>query len=220
MSKGKGKKSTKKDAKQGVQRGEVFIVCGPSGVGKSSIIRMALAQLKSTARLSVSATTRKKRDGEVNGVDYTFVKKKDFKNMIKADHFAEYAKVHGEYYGTLRQYVLRWLRRGRDMILDIDVQGFKQIKRCGIGDSKVGIHTIFVLPPNYGVLEQRLLGRGTSNNMELRLANAAREISHAYKFQHFIVNESDNSSAAVQRLLTIIRDVRKARREEFLLHRD
>jgi guanylate kinase len=165
--------------------GLALIVTAPSGAGKSTLIRRLLAEFPDLG-FSVSATTRAPRPGERHGVDYHFVDQETFARLAAENHFAEWAVVHGNSYGTPKQGVLDQLAAGRDLIFDIDVQGAKALRQnLGLG------RTVFVLPPSRRVLEDRLAGRGSDSaeTIARRMANARDEISQADWFDHLVVND-------------------------------
>jgi len=136
--------------------------------------------------LSVSATTRPPRDGEINGVDYQFISENEFKSLINKNAFIEYAKVHNHKYGTLKSYIDRKFIEGKSIILDIDVQGFMQIKESNISNT-----SIFVLPPSFKVLKQRLEDRrsDTREAIDKRMTNARKEIQFCDEYDFIIVND-------------------------------
>ena len=152
---------------------------------------------------SVSYTTRKLREGEQEGVDYHFVDKNDFENGIAAGKWAEWALVHGNYYGTSADFLDKGLADGRDILLDIDVQGTRQIL-----EHYTNSVAIFILPPSLEVLQQRLKARGTdsSESIAVRLRNAEKEMNQQDLYHHVIVN--DQLSKAVPELISIIENYR------------
>ncbi len=172
------------DGREVGRRGILFIVSGPSGAGKTSLSDQALATL-SGLELSVSVTTRLPREGEIDGRDYRFVTRESFDEMLEADRLAEWAEVHGNCYGTPREPMDEALAAGRDLLLDIDVQGARQIK-----NAYPEAVAIFLLPPGRVELETRLSGRGTESRevVEHRLANACREIAALPAYDYVIVN--------------------------------
>jgi len=186
------------------RRGCLFIVSGPSGAGKTSICVPVLRGL-SDIELSVSYTTRKRRSGEQNGVDYTYVDAGTFDRMIAADAFAEWAEVHGNRYGTAKAAIDAALAAGKDLLLDIDTQGAEQIKRRYPYPAAV---SVFLLPPSRDGLASRLVGRATEDpeSVRTRLRNACREIAAVGRYDYAIVNEDLQS--AVQALMSIIRGER------------
>ena len=168
----------------GKREGVIFILSAPSGAGKTTLIKRLLKGFPDIA-LSVSCTTRSCRPGEVAGRDYHFVAAKRFAAMRSRGAFAEWAKVHGSLYGTPREPLERPLRRGLDVLLDIDVQGARKIKR-----QYSGAVAIFVLPPSWRELEKRLASRGTDRRETIRrrLENARREIGEIMRYDYFVVN--------------------------------
>jgi len=165
--------------------GLALIVSAPSGAGKSTLITRLRAEFANVG-YSISCTTRAPRGGERDGVDYHFIDVPLFKERIAQGHFAEWAEVHGNFYGTPRQQVLDQLALGQDVLFDIDVQGARQLRaNLNLGS------TVFILPPSRGELERRLTGRGTDapEVIARRMANACREIAQATWFQHVIVND-------------------------------
>ena len=165
-------------------RGTLFIISGPSGVGKGTLCK-AIMDIGGLS-FSVSCTTRPPRIGEVDGVDYRFLSLEEFNERLEKSLFLEHASVHGNMYGTLLSDVESTLGSGRDIILEIDVQGAFQVKK------KVDCISIFILPPSLKVLEDRLRGRRTDSDekIRLRLKNAEYEISRSSEFDHRIVNDS------------------------------
>ncbi len=179
-------------------RGELFIVSAPSGAGKTTLCERVCAVIP-RLKLSVSYTTRPRRKGEINNVHYTFISEKKFKSMIKKGEFAEWAVVHGNFYGTSMGRLTELVKRGYDIILDIDVQGARQIKR-GIKNAVY----IFILPPSMKVLERRLKSR-KSDSAEVikgRLEKAKEEILHYTNYDYVIIN--DKLEKAVKELQSII----------------
>jgi len=175
--------------------GMLIILSSPSGGGKSSICR---ALLDSDPRLgySVSVTSRPRRGDEVDGRDYHFVTEEEFHEQIQQDRFYEWAKVHGNFYGTRKDLVDAKLASGQDVVLDLDVVGGLNIKK--INDKAL---LIFVLPPSLIVLEERLHKRNTDNQdvIQLRLRNARHEIHFAQKYDYAVVNEDLTHTIAIIR---------------------
>jgi len=165
--------------------GLMLVVCAPSGTGKSTLIRRLTTEFPDFA-FSISCTTRAPRPGEVDGRDYHFLSQGEFLARRDAGFFAEWAEVHGNFYGTPLQATEELLRAGRDLIFDIDVQGAAQIK----SSLKQGSF-VFIFPPSRAVLEQRLVGRGTDSAETIgrRLAGAKAEIAASAWFDHWIVND-------------------------------
>ena len=166
------------------KRGKLFILSGPSGAGKGTLRERALKNVEDLV-YSISCTTRQPRAGETNGVEYRFISLQDFEERIKLNKFLEYANVHGCYYGTLRADVERELDAGRDVLLEIDVQGAEQVKNI-LHDAIL----IFIMPPSREILEARLRARGTESEdvLQVRLKNAELEMSRAGNYNHVIIN--------------------------------
>jgi guanylate kinase len=166
-------------------KGILFIISSPSGGGKGTLIREVLRTVPQIG-YSVSFTTRKIREGEENGKHYNFVSRQEFENLIKQGEFLEFAEVHGNYYGTSKTQVENETSIGRDIILEIDVQGADSIREK-ISEA-VGI---FILPPSFQVLRERLIARQTESDedLKLRLNNAQDEVKEYSKFDYVIVND-------------------------------
>lgn len=180
------------------RRGIIFIVSAPSGAGKTTLTN-GLREHYPEIKLSVSCTTRARRNGEVNRRDYHFISQERFAAMRARGEFAEWAKVHDHFYGTPRETLDRCLRAGQDVLLDIDVQGAKKIKRL-YSDAV----SVFLLPPSQGELERRLKLRGTDDAAVIRrrLANAQDEIRRVIQYDYYIVNR--NVAEAIGTLQSII----------------
>ena len=165
--------------------GKLIVISGPSGVGKGTLVKKLLKADESFA-LSISSTTRTKREGEVHGREYYFLSREEFENKIKNNQFAEYAEYAGNYYGTDYTVIKSMLSLGRNLILEIDVQGAMQIK-----EKFPNAKLIFILPPNLAELKKRLTNRHTENEetIKLRLAQVDREISKSNSFDVKIVND-------------------------------
>jgi len=186
----------------------LFVVAAPSGAGKTSLID-ALLKLDPEIKLSMSYTTRAPREGEVDGVDYHFVTREKFEQMIAAREFLEHAQVHGNYYGTSRKWIEAELAGDHDVLLEIDWQGAAQVRRLFPDMSG-----IFILPPSLAELRRRLESRGKDSPETIvkRLAGAREEISHVLEFEYIIVNESFDSALAD--LLAVVRATRVARAQQ------
>ena len=181
------------------RRGLLLVLSSPSGAGKTSLSRVLLENDPDIA-LSVSATTRKPRPGEVDGRDYWFVDEKRFKAMADADQLLEWATVFGNYYGTPRAPIEQAVAEGRDVLFDIDWQGTQQLSERMAGD----LVRVFVLPPSAGALETRLRGRAQDPDevVAKRMAEASNEISHWAEYDYVIVNaDLADSSAALRAIL-------------------
>jgi guanylate kinase len=176
----------------------LIILIAPSGGGKSTIGKRVLNECPNV-EYSISFTTRKPRGNEVNGKDYFFISEEEFKAKTQESDFLEYAFVHGNWYGTSRQFIKSRLKCGKHILLDIDVHGAKQIIGSGIDAV-----TIFILPPSVEVLKNRLIERGTDSKevMEQRLRNARKEIEEAESFQYLVLN--DDLQTAVNTVKNII----------------
>jgi guanylate kinase len=164
--------------------GNLFIVCAPSGAGKTSLVAELLKR-EASMRLSVSYTTRAPREGEKDGREYHFVDKSEFERMIAAGDFLEHANVHGNFYGTSRRWIERELEGDHDVLLEIDWQGALQIKRLF-----PNAILIFLLPPSWDELLQRLQRRGEDDPQVIaqRMENARIEVSQARHFDFVIIN--------------------------------
>lgn len=187
------------------KRGYLFIISAPSGGGKTTLSRAVLNRFGDIL-YSVSYTTRAPRNGEQDGVDYYFIPKDDFKKRIESDLWAEWAKVHGNYYGTSADLLDKGLASGRDMLLEIDVQGTIQIL-----ERYPESVTIFLMPPSLETLKKRLEMRGTESlaALERRLLNAKKEMAQKDLYRHVIVN--DKLSIAIENLISIIEKYRSAK---------
>lgn len=182
------------------RRGLMLVLSSPSGAGKSSISRHLL-DADPDLYLSVSATSRKRRPGEVEGKDYSFVSAENFQMMINQDAFYEYAKVFDHYYGTPKAPVEKQIADGKDVLFDIDWQGTQQMKAHARDD----LVSIFILPPSIPELEKRLNKRGQDSPevVARRMSKAADEMSHYPEYDYIIVNHDlAESVALVQAILT------------------
>ena len=178
---------------------KLIIFSAPSGAGKSSLIKKLIELSESTIELSVSVTTREPRDGEVHGVDYFFISEQEFLKLEKQDSFLESANVHGFHYATLKSFVDEKTSSGISVILDIDVQGFKQVKQTSQDNV-----SIFILPPSLEELEKRLFNRGSESaeSIKKRLENALIELRSAEIFDYVVVNdEFDNTIKILSSIL-------------------
>ncbi|MDQ3572248.1 MAG: guanylate kinase [Actinomycetota bacterium] len=171
----------------------VFVITGPSGVGKGTLIR-ALRERVEGLELSVSATTRDPRSGEVDGSDYHFLSPQEFASRADSGDFLEHATFSGNRYGTLRSEIERTLDAGASVVLEIEVQGARQV-RAAMGDEAV---LIFIAPPDRETLRERLAGRGTDSDeaIERRLETAKQELEARQEFKHVIVNDEVERAAA------------------------
>jgi guanylate kinase len=185
-------------AKTTQSRGILFVVSSPSGGGKGTLIQRVLKKIPNL-RYSVSFTTRAPRSGEVDGREYFFVSQEKFEQMAADNAFLEWANVHGKLYGTSSKQVLDEISAGRDIILEVDVQGAASV-RLLVPDSV----SVFILPPSFEILKQRLEARGTDSpeELELRLRNAPVELNDYSAFQYMILN--DNLDQAADQLAAIV----------------
>ena len=197
------KTARKEMATRGVKKtGLLFIISAPSGAGKSTLCR-AVRERFADLVYSISYTTRPPRGGEQNGVDYHFIAKDEFEKGIASGRWAEWAEVHDHYYGTSAEFLDRELSVGRDILLDIDIQGTRQI----LQRYPDGV-TIFILPPSLEVLKSRLHFRDTDSPevIAVRLKNAREEIAQKDFYRHIITN--DRLAVAVAELITLIEKYR------------
>ena len=174
------------------RKGLLLVVSGPSGAGKGTICK-ALLNKNDQIKLSVSATTRKPRNGEVHGVNYLFIEKEEFTKMIENGEFLEYAQIYDNFYGTPKAAIIECLEKGQDVILEIEMQGARQIKEV----YPEGVF-IFVLPPSLEELKSRIVGRGTETQegIEKRFSCAFEEINQIVNYDYFIVNEDIEKSVS------------------------
>ena len=189
--------------------GMVLILSGPSGSGKSTIYKAAIGDLGGI-EFSVSCTTRQPRPGEIDGRDYYVISHEKFNALVAEHAFAEHAEVHGNCYGTLKSELLDRVRRGIDVLLDIDVQGAAQLRALCADSSEFceACEFIFIMPPSFEELERRLRARGTETEESIlrRLANAKGEMEHANEYDHIIVN--DDLDRAVREFTELILGLR------------
>ncbi len=180
------------------KKGMLLVLSGPSGAGKGTLYSRLL-QDDGDMHFSVSYTTRTPRPGEVDGKDYYFVTEEAFREMLNKDGFLEHAEVHGHFYGTPREPVLKQLENGNSVMLDIDAQGALQVMAA-----MPECVSVFILPPSFAELRRRLEGRGTEKpeDVERRLRNARGEVALKDKYQYLVVN--DKVDEAFSRLKTIV----------------
>ena len=177
-------------SKQFSRYGILFVISAPSGAGKTTLV----AALRQTSELaySVSCTTRAPRAGEIDGEDYQFLPEADFRARVKAGDFLEYAQVHGDFYGTLREPVITTLKNGVDVLIDIDTQGAVAIRNCNDPFIRQAVTDVFIMPPDLEELRRRLTKRGTETAQQIdsRLATAAREMELWRDYRYTIISRS------------------------------
>ncbi|WP_436937928.1 guanylate kinase [Staphylococcus xylosus] len=181
------------------EKGLLIVLSGPSGVGKGTVRKKIFDDPSTSYKYSISMTTRDKREGEVDGVDYFFKAKSEFEELIKQDQFIEYAEFVGNYYGTPVQYVKDTMDQGHDVFLEIEVEGAKQVRKK-FPDALF----IFLAPPSLDHLRERLVGRGTesSEKIQNRVHEARREVEMMNLYDYVVVN--DEVDLAKQRIQSIV----------------
>ena len=180
------------------KKGLLVVVSGPSGAGKGTICKNFM-ELNKEMLLSISSTTRNPRENEIDGVNYNFITKQDFEDLIGADSLLEYVHVFGNYYGTPKKWVLECIEKGKDVLLEIEIVGAMKVK-----EKYPDAILVFVLPPSLKELKNRIITRGTETieQIENRMARAMQEIKTIEKYDYFIFN--DNLTRAVDDLEAII----------------
>lgn len=182
-----------------MKKGIFVVISGPSGVGKDTIVRRLIND--GIGIYSISMTTRKRRKGEIDGVDYFFISKNEFLDNIKKDNLFEYAIYNNNYYGTPKDFIFNNINNGKNVIAIIDVQGAMKI------ESKYSdVLSIFIMPPSFDELEKRLINRGTDSvdNIKKRLEIAKREISYSDKYDYTIIN--DDMAKTINEIKIIIKN--------------
>ena len=182
-----------------MRKGKTFIISGPSGVGKSTVLK-ALMEKRKNLYFSVSATTRDPRPGEENGVHYHFLDRDTFQEWIDKDEFLEHAEYVGNCYGTPKRYVDAAMDEGRDVILDIEVQGAEQV----VGKRPETVR-VFIAPPSWSELERRLTERGTdtADKIQKRLQRAQEEFASASAYDYFVINDTvENAVVELDAIMT------------------
>ena len=196
-----------------MSKGSLIVLSGPSGSGKGTILAQLLAEREDTVP-SVSVTTRKPRPFEVDGVHYFFRAKEEFEKMIKENELLEYAEYNGNYYGTPADHVRKQLDAGKNVVLEIEVQGAEKVM-----DYRSDVISIFITTPSMKELERRLRGRGTESEevIQNRLKTARWELSRAFRYQYVVLN--DEIPDAVRRIHTILdaESLRYHRMEQYIL---
>lgn len=182
--------------------GLVLVLSAPSGAGKQTLLRKLKESLRSLTT-TTSATTREPRADEDHGRDYYFMSRDEFESALNEDAFVEWAEVHGNFYGTLKEELDRCLQAGNDVVLELDVQGMRNLRNLGIP-----LLSVFLMPPSLEELERRLRARGANGeeDIALRLRNAEEEIASRHEFDHVVIN--DNVDRAAGELRELIRNAR------------
>ncbi|MDO8528102.1 MAG: guanylate kinase [Deltaproteobacteria bacterium] len=182
-------------------KGQLIIISAPSGTGKTSVIRRFLAT-HSNMLHSISCTTRPMRTGEIDGKDYHFIDEETFKKRIAQNEFAEWANVHNWFYGTLKAPLEQALKEGKEVLLDLDVQGGMALKKIFQGKAV----TIFLLPPSPEELERRLSGRGTDSleQRQIRLENSRHEMGFKNQYDHQVINHDlEQACQEIEKILSL-----------------
>jgi guanylate kinase len=186
--------------KQHIRQGLLIVLSGPSGAGKSSLVE-ALCESEPSLRFSISATTRLPRQNEIDGVNYYFLSHTEFEQLTQQGGFVEWAKYGEHYYGTLKSEVEGALSEGKDVLLEIDVQGAMEVKKQNFKTVLV-----FILPPSFEILANRLRGRKTESDAERqqRLETASSEVASIKNYDYYVINPENEIHQAVQQIRDII----------------
>ena len=186
------------------KQGTMFVLSSPSGVGKTTLTKK-IATNNNNFIISIAHTTRKPRPNEINGQDYYFVNNEKFNLLAKGNSFFEYAKIFDNYYGTLKEPVLKLINSGKDVLFDIDWQGTQQLKK----DNSLSLVTFFILPPDIKTLENRLINRhkGQESLIQQRMKKFDQEISHWNEYNYVVVN--DDLEECYNKILKIIDSEKK-----------
>ena len=197
------------------KKGKTFVISGPSGVGKSTVLK-ALFEGRDDLYFSVSATTRAPRPGEEHGVNYYFIEPEMFHQWITDGEFLEYAEYVGNFYGTPRKYVDEAMAAGKDAILDIEIQGAAQVHTL-----RPEVVRIFIAPPSWEELERRLTARGTDSQevIQSRLLRAKVELQTASSYDYLVINDTVEQAVAEMAAILCAEHCRPAERLEQLLHK-
>ncbi|QEK11992.1 guanylate kinase [Crassaminicella thermophila] len=182
-----------------MKKGLLIVISGPSGTGKGTVCKQLL-NIEKDIKISISATTREPRVGEIDGVNYYFIDEDIFEKQIENDEFLEYAKVYDNYYGTPKKYVIEEIKKGNNVLLEIDIQGALQVKE----KYPEGIF-IFILPPSMEELKKRIIGRGTESEADInkRFESAFEEINYVKEYNYYVIN--DEVEKAVEKIRGIIK---------------
>lgn len=195
-----------------MSKGTLYIISAPSGAGKTSLVRELLSQLDDVM-VSVSHTTRPMREGEKDGVDYHFVDREEFLSMVEHSAFLEHARVFDNFYGTSQKHVEQQLLSGKNVILEIDWQGARQVRRL-MQESQ----SIFILPPSRDALRERLQNRGQDSDevIERRMQDAENEMSHYAEFDYLVVNDDFDQALNELKCIIKVNSLRQIRQEHNL----
>ncbi len=191
--------------------GSLIVLSGPSGAGKGTILN-ELLKSDDNLKYSVSMTTREPRDGEADGVNYFFVTKEEFEREIKNNNFLEYALVHSNYYGTPKSKVEEYIKKGHDVILEIDIQGALKVK-----ETNPDAIFVFIMPPSMKELRDRLVKRGTESKDKIieRFKNAYKEINEVKKYNYVVINDDVSKAVSKIQAIMLAERCRVDRIEEF-----
>ncbi|HHY79620.1 MAG TPA: guanylate kinase [Thermoanaerobacter sp.] len=195
------------------KKGLLIVLSGPSGAGKGTICK-ALMEKEKNLKLSISATTRQPRSGEIEGKNYFFKSEEEFEKMIENDSFLEWAKVYDHYYGTPKDFVLKNLEEGNDVVLEIDIQGALKIKE----KFPEGVF-IFILPPSMEELKNRIKKRGTETEEEIikRFKSAYEELNYVSRYNYVVINDSVEEAVEKIRAIIIAEKCRVDRNKDLYL---